>query len=101
MIALLALSLYSFAFGIAIGPVTIIYACDCLPPIGVGLVISFLWFMGSTLSYLFEFCLEFGKTIPFILFLIINILGLIYILIFSIETKGLSLSEVWEKMGMD
>jgi MFS family permease len=90
--------IYYIFFSLSLGPIVWIYNADILPEKGLGIATFFNWIGSFTVSLLFPVLLKGlganGFACMFFIFAGFCILGMIFMIIFMIETKGLSAAEI-------
>ena len=98
---LAVISLFQIGFGIAAGPITVIYIADILPDIGMSFATAPMWFVYALIGYYFPIFKDgIGITSTFTIFLVLSVAGLIFILAIVKETKGLTHMQIWKLWGI-
>jgi sugar porter (SP) family MFS transporter len=103
MLILLSILLFIAAFNFSIGPIMWVLLSEIFPISNRGVAIPLFALISSTVSalvqYLFPLEMEnFGAATTFIIYACIVLVGVIILYKYLLETKGLSLEEIQEKL---
>ncbi|WP_019159977.1 sugar porter family MFS transporter [Brevibacterium senegalense] len=98
MLTIAAVFVYTFAFGIGLGPVFWLYVPEVLPlrvrAIGMGVITFLQYTMNAIFAAAFPVALEGFGPIVFLVFAVLSAAGLLYVLTRVPETSGRSLEEI-------
>ena len=101
VLIILAVCLFIISYGLAAGPIIYVYLADTLPDIGIGMIVSAMFFGHSIVSYIFPIAKErLGITVTFLIFFILSVIGLIFMVTIIKESKGKSMKEIWLEYGI-
>lgn len=103
MLILLSILTFIAAFNFSIGPIMWVLLSEIFPISNRGVAIPLFALISSSVSalvqYLFPIEMEsFGASTTFIIYAVIVLVGLIILYKYLLETKGLSLEEIQEKL---
>ena len=98
MLTIAAVFVYTFAFGIGLGPVFWLYVPEVLPlrvrAIGMGVITFLQYTMNAIFAAAFPVALEGFGPVVFLVFAVLSAAGLLYVLTRVPETSGRSLEEI-------
>ncbi|CAL1588892.1 unnamed protein product [Knipowitschia caucasica] len=98
LIPVISTMVFIFGYAMGWGPITWLLMSEVLPLVtrGVasGLCVMVSWLTAFALTYAFSHMLDYGLYVPYLLFTVVCVLGLLFTAVCIPETRGRSLEEI-------